>query len=269
MMNDVGLRSLFWTRRPAGVNEFLSTEDPLYRSPGKLLLDAILENNPKEVEALLQHGVDPNFTLGLMIDRSVSSTQTNEHDDGRTRLSPESNNDYWANMDKVFLWKKFFGDTPTPVHVAVLNVYHQGQYRSALARALQILELLLKYGGDVSFGSHNIFLRPDRLIETNPLDLATGIQRMAMMSMLEKAETAILKAADIMRSYVNENKGQGKKHRIPFELVSLVSLEETMDFLYVNQSRRKPSSSSSLAIKVITSDGSRMLIKDHQNGEKS
>lgn len=46
-----------------------------------------------------------------------------------------------------------------------------------------------------------------------------------MMTMLEKAETAILRAADIMRTHVNDSKGHTKKNLIPFELVTFVSLE--------------------------------------------
>lgn len=105
----------------------------------------------------------------------------------------------------------------------------------------------MKNGGDPSYTSHNLFLCPDRLIETSPIDLATGVQRMAMMTMLEKAETAILRAADIMRTHVNDSKGHTKKNRIPFELVTFVSLERILDFLYVNGNRKR-------AIKVIASD---------------
>ena len=231
-------------------SDFSLTGDPLNRSPGKRLVDAILGNNTKEVEALLQHGVDPNVTLGLVISRGRNKEDTAST--SRTRMNSENLENYAATMDKIFLWKKFFGDAPTSIHLAVLNVYHQNQYRWPLERALNILELLLRYGGNVSYSSHNLFLRPDRVIETNPIDLATGIQRMAMMLMLEKAENAILRAADIMRGYIDESKVEVKRHKIPFELVSLVSLEKTLDFLYVNGT----------TIKVITSDGSRVLVEN-------
>ena len=263
-MVDTISRSLFGFLAVQGAR-FPLNVDPIGRSPGKQLLDAILENNAKEVEALLQHGVDPNVTLGLLASRSVSPVdESSNGKDNRMKVTPEILDDYAANMDKIFLWKKFFGDAPTPVHVAVLNIYHQNQYRRALERALQILGLLLRYGGDVTYASHNIFMRPDRLIETSPIDLATGIQRMAMMTMLEKAEAAIVKAADIMRSHVDDKKLEVKRHRIPFELVSLVSLQKTLDFLYISEGKRR-ASASNLNIRVITSDGSRILMKNHEN----
>lgn len=229
--------------------KFSLTEDPLNRSPGKRLVDAILANNAKEVEELLQHGVDPNMTVGLMLGHGRRGDGSLAR---QTRISQENLNVYAATMDRIILFKKFFGDAPTPLHVAVLNVYRQNQYRRSVERALHILELLLRYGGNVSHSSHNVFLRPDRVIETNPIDLATGIQRMAMMLMLEKAETAIVRAADIMRNYIDESKVEVKRHKVPFELVSLVSLEKTLDFLYVNES----------TIKVVTSDGSRVTMKN-------
>lgn len=254
--------------------KFSLTEDPLNRSPGKRLVDSILANNAKEVEALLQHGVDPNVTLGLVMSRGGGATYHNS-EDSITSSAPQEQtriktwgalDDYSATMDKIFLWKKCFGDSPTTLHVAVLNVYHQNQYRRSLERALHILELLLRYGGNVSHSSHNVFLRPDRVIETNPIDLATGIQRMAMMLTLEKAESAILRAADIMRSYVDESKViEGERHKVPFELVSLVSLEKTLDFLYVSESRR--AAQSETIVNVITSDASRVLVNKSQVNE--
>lgn len=122
-----------------GPGKFSFLEDCRDRSAGRLLLDAILANNVEEVEALLQHGVNPNVTLGL----AVSHTDASVSDGNgiQTKITPESIDDYAATMDEVFLWKKFFGDAPTCMHIAVLNVYRQNRYRRALEGAVQILEL--------------------------------------------------------------------------------------------------------------------------------
>jgi hypothetical protein len=67
-----------------------------------------------------------------------------------------------------------------------------------------------------------------------------------------------------MRSHLDDKKLEVTRHRIPFELVSLVSLQKTLDFLYISEGKRR-ASASNLNFRVITSDGSRILMKNHEN----
>ena len=114
------------------------------------------------------------------------------------------------------------------------------------------------------------------MIETHSLDLAAGIQRMAMMLMLDKAEQAIVKATDTLRNYrVDESQVPTtepiRKHQIPFELVNLETLDKTLDFLYTNKDssrtprRAPPSSFANRSIQIITTDGSQMLLPNEDD----
>jgi hypothetical protein len=258
-----------------------------YTPPGKRLLDAILQNRFKEVQALLEDGADPNVSLAIISSRFIFTDQ-------------ESQNKA-LSIDKVFLWKKIFGEAPTPVHVAVILIYHYSTRHKLLQRrdldkALQILTLLLQHGGDVSMASNNIFLRKAPAVtQTNPLDLALGVQRMTLWMHLETPEAAMIQAVDIMRREHNHNHNHHhnnnnnnnnndesstisdrsssnhttntasssmttqRKNRIPFALVSLPLLDKLQAVLFSTHSFKDPSHPDNNSdISFVTSDGSRI-----------
>jgi hypothetical protein len=239
------------------------------------LLDAILQNRFKEVQALLEDGADPNVSLAIISSRFIFTDQ-------------ESQNKA-LSIDKVFLWKKIFGEAPTPVHVAVILIYHYSTRHKLLQRrdldkALQILTLLLQHGGDVSMASNNIFLRKAPVVvQTNPLDLALGVQRMTLWMHLETPEAAMIQAVDIMRREDNHHNNNDessisdrsssnnttntasssmptqRKNRIPFELVSLPLLDKLQAVLFSTHNNKDPSHPDNNSdITFVTSDGSRI-----------
>lgn len=215
-------------------------DDPML-TPGRRLLDAILANELNTVQLLLEHGVNPNDCIGIISSHFVFTEQQQQ--------------DKVLRLDKVFLWKKIFGEAPTPVHIAVVNVYHRAAHRRELKKALGILKLLLDHGGDVSQVSHNIFLRKfPVVIETNPLDLALGVQRMTLWMHLEHSEQALVHAVDIMRAkYDPTSMAVQRVHRIPFQLVSLPLLDRVQEILF---SKRLTADQDS-DITFVSSDGSR------------
>jgi hypothetical protein len=253
------------------------------------LLDAILQNGLKEVQALLEDGADPNVSL------AISTSPFLFTDDQRSTRSSQSKDNAWSSIDKVFLWKKIFGEAPTPVHVAVILIYHYStrhhklssllQRSTDLDKALQILTLLLQHGGDVSMASNNIFLRKstNTVIQTNPLDLALGVQRMTLWMHLETPEAAMIQAVDIMRREDNHHNNNDessisdrsssnnttntasssmptqRKNRIPFELVSLPLLDKLQAVLFSTHNNKDPSHPDNNSdITFVTSDGSRI-----------
>lgn len=76
--------------------------------------------------------------------------------------------DRYSYMDQVFLWKRCLGESPTLIHVAVLNVYHRhvngtgiGGFimrRHEVDKALKILNLMMIFGGRATQTSSNVFL---------------------------------------------------------------------------------------------------------------
>ena len=198
---------------------------------GKRLFEAILRNKLKDVKTLLESGADPNISLAII------RSQLALDQEAEAKAQEEDLCDYkLRELDNVFLWKKLFGETPTLVHIAVMNVYHCNSSHRDCENALKILKLLLKHGGEVGHTSNNMFLRR-KMIATNPLDLALGVQRMTLWMNIEKAESAMIKAVDIMRQHhhnsSNNNKqGQPRSHSVPFELVSLQLLDRVETILF-------------------------------------
>lgn len=183
------------------------------------LLEAILKNNHKEVRRQLEQGIDSNTSLSIGPSSFIS--------DDETKFSENR----MLSLEKAFLWKKILGETPTMIHVGVLNVYHRHNHQKGdVEKALQILDLLVEYGGDVSQCSINIFLRKG-FVKSNPLDLAMGMQRMSIWMKMEKTEAAMAKAVAILKKE-RKSKPPFTTNKIPFELVSLPLVDTAKNFLF-------------------------------------
>lgn len=218
-------------------------EEDLSSSPGQRLLEAIVNNRHPEVQTLLENGADPNTPLGII----------------NSECEKEEFSDKIASIDRAFLWKKLFGEAPTPLHLSVINVYHRSDRRRELKGALEILSLLLKHGGDISITSNNIFLRKYP-IETNPLDLALGVQRMTLWLHLEKPEAAMIQAVDLIREHYDSKKPIVRSNKVPFELVSLPHLDVVKGILFVNVGPD---------VCIVSSDGTRQSMNGMEGMEET
>jgi hypothetical protein len=229
-------------RRPEDV-------DDRFRSPGKRLFEAILRNRLLDVKIILENGADPNVSLAIVRSHLVITRE--EQQDHKV-----------PDLDNVFLWKKLFGESPTPVHIAVMNVYHCNHSHRDLEKALKILKLLLQHGGDVGHKSVNMFLQR-KMIATNPLELALGVQRMTLWMNIEKAETAMIKAVEIMRQHYDPSKPIVRSRSVPFELVSLQLLDRVESLLFASHS------TSSSDITFVSSDVEYPALDDDDDGKTS
>jgi hypothetical protein len=122
------------------------------------------------------------------------------------------------------------------------------------------------------------------VVQTNPLDLALGVQRMTLWMHLETPEAAMSQAVDIMRREDNHHSNNHescsisdrsssnnttntasssmptqRKNRIPFELVSLPLLDKLQAVLFSTHNNKDPSHPDNNSdITFVTSDGSRI-----------
>jgi hypothetical protein len=116
-----------------------------------LLLSAILRNCPVEVQQILSQddrgkSINPNFIVSFGKIKNLTTTTTT------------------ITIDQVFKLKRLLGETPTALHIAVLNVYCQytgggggpggqkflisfipGHRRGEVDKAIQILKILVEY----------------------------------------------------------------------------------------------------------------------------
>jgi hypothetical protein len=155
------------------------------------LFDAILTNSLDEVRVGLEDGADPNLNLTM-----ISSYH-------QFKSSGKS-----ESLDKVLLWKKNVGVAPTPVHVAVINIYHRFLREKGLDKALAILEIVLQHGGDVSRSTDNLFLwdieGKERSVVnhlTNSLDLALVLKKTLSKTQTYEHADVMDQALSLMREY--------------------------------------------------------------------
>jgi hypothetical protein len=191
-------------------------------------LDAILKNDLKGVRLHVDRGANPNVILSLTATSSSGSS---------TFSSSIHNNNM---IDKVFLWKKLFGEEATLVHIAIVNIYHRSCYkrlRRELDTALSIFKLLLVHGADVSTKVPNLFVRefPHRT-ESTPMDLGLGLKRMALCSMQSggKPEAAMDAAVILMQEHyqMSNNNGNKKSKKIPWNMVSVQGMDLMRELLF-------------------------------------
>lgn len=222
------------------------------------LLDAILGNAISRVKNILSRGIaDPNTCLG------IGPAVTAKSNDTETPLAETTSNNNAVTMnafkalapaqptssaqktiakmksiDKVFTWTRVFGDSPTLVHIAVLNIYHRHKRSRELERALGILELLLEHGGAIDYRSMNIYLKSVALA-SNPLDFAIGLQKKALYQKKENLAYAMTQAVGILRKPWRGG-GEGmtynslniETNKIPFELVTFGCIDSAKNYLY-------------------------------------
>ena len=145
------------------------------------LFDAILTNSLDEVRVGLEDGADPNQNLKM-----ISSYH-------QFKSSGKS-----ESLDKVLLWKKNVGVAPTPVHVAVINVYLRFLREKGLEKALKILERVLEYGGDVSRTTDNLFLWDVEGKERSVVNHLTSSLDLALVLKKTLSKTQTFEHADAM-----------------------------------------------------------------------
>lgn len=182
------------------------------------LICAIQKNSVQQVKQYLETGADPNALLVL----------TGRH----------------KSIDMIFLWKRIFGESATPVHIAIINVYHHStrSKRGQMDKALEIFELMLQYGGDVSTRNTNMFLGVSQTRNisqaVSPMDLVQGLKRLVLITMASggNAEAALDAALHIMRRYYRQNvlkMDQGKNSRkLPFNFISCEEIDKMRVFVF-------------------------------------
>mmetsp|Transcript_593 Transcript_593/g.1008 ORF Transcript_593/g.1008 Transcript_593/m.1008 type:complete len:295 (-) Transcript_593:2819-3703(-) len=221
------------------------------------LLDAILGNAISRVKNILSRGAaDPNTCLGIGPVNTTSNDS--EHPLGETTSNNAVTNTMNAfkafsqaqqtsstqkkiakmkSVDKVFTWTRVFGNCPTLVHIAVLNIYHRHKRSRELERALGILELLLEHGGAVDYRSMNLFLKSVGLA-SNPLDFAIGLQKKALYQKKKNLAYAMTQAVGILRKPwkggggTTYNSMNIETNNIPFELVTFGCIDSAKNYLY-------------------------------------
>jgi hypothetical protein len=121
-----------------------------------LLLSAILRNCPVDVQQILSQddrgkSINPNFIVSFGKTKNLTTTTTTTTSSSIT-------------IDQVFKLKRLLGETPTALHIAVLNVYCQytggggspggqkflvsfipGHRRGEVDKAIEILKILVEY----------------------------------------------------------------------------------------------------------------------------
>ncbi|KAL3936341.1 MAG: hypothetical protein SGBAC_008324 [Bacillariaceae sp.] len=220
------------------------------------LLDAILGNATSRVKNILSRGVaDPNTYLGIgpaVTAKSNDESPLAETTSGNAVTmnafkafapvqptnSAQKTIAKMKSIDKVFTWTRVFGDSPTLVHIAVLNIYHRHKRSRELERALGILELLLEHGGAIDYRSMNIYLKTVALA-SNPLDFAIGLQKKALYQRKENLAYAMTQAVGILRKPWKGG-GEGttynslniETNKIPFELVTFGCIDSAKNYLY-------------------------------------
>jgi hypothetical protein len=208
---------------------------PDKKSTGKQLLDAILKNDLKGVHFHLDHGAtNPNVVLGL-----TTTTTTSSPTDGSSSSIHHHHHNNNNMIDKVFLWKKLFGEAATLVYIAIVNIYHCSCHQRAFEAALSIFKLLLVHGADVSTKVPNLFVREfPHLTESTPMDLALGIQRMALCSMPSggKPEAAMEAAVALMKDHYHPSSSNttttNSKKMIPFNMVLVQGMDLMRELLF-------------------------------------
>ncbi|CAJ1959332.1 unnamed protein product [Cylindrotheca closterium] len=221
------------------------------------LLDAILGNAISRVKNLLSRGVaDPNTCLGIGPVNAASNNDAETPLVETTSNNAIKNNGFKAfspaqptrntskmveqmkSIDKVFKWTRVFGNSPTLIHIAVLNIYHRHTRSRDLERALGILELLLEHGGAVDYRSMNIYLRSVAMA-SNPLDFAIGLQKKALYQKKENLAFAMTQAVGILRKPwkggeegITYNSQNIETNKIPFELVTFGCIDSAKNYLY-------------------------------------
>jgi hypothetical protein len=175
-------------------------------SSGRQLFDAILTNSLDEVRVRLEDGFDPNTHLSM-----IGSYQ-------QFKSSGKS-----ECLDKVLLWKKNIGEAPTPVHVAVINVYLRYLQSDGCEKALEILKVLLEHGGSVRKTSDNIFLwdveGKERSVLNHPttaLDLALVLKKTLGHHRRDDHANLMDQVLSLMRDHDTE----GRTAKIPTVKVS-------------------------------------------------
>ena len=227
----------------------------------QLLLDAIIGNAVNRVKNILSRGLaDPNTCLG--IGPSVPTIVSNHdvakplplgetHANRSTVVStafkvfainrgkkncPSTQTTKIQTLDKVFSWARVFGDAPTFVHLAILNIYHRHKRPRQLKQSLVILEMLLEHGGAVNNRSMNIHLGKNALA-SNPLDFALGVQRKALYQRKESLALAMTQAVGILRrpcqGQTNYDSSLAiETNEIPFELFAFECLNSVNSYLF-------------------------------------
>ena len=187
---------------------------------GRQLFDAILTNSLDEVKVRLEDGFDPNTNLSM-----IGSYQ-------QFKSSGKS-----ECLDRVLLWKKNLGEAPTPVHVAVINVYLRYLQADGCEKALEILKLLLEHGGSVRKTSDNIFLwdveGKERSVLNHPttaLDLALVLKKTLGIHRRDDHANLMDQVLVLMRNHDTE----GRHAKIPTVRVS-GSLVDSMSNLLLSE----------------------------------
>ena len=235
-------------------------EQHLEQQPQQLL-DAILGNAISRVKNILARGIaDPNTCLAIGPATVPSNDRTNnplgETNSTNTAAtitsltpfkafatSPQTENnrkqiEKMKSIDKVFTWTRVFGNSPTFVHIAIMNIYKCHSRTRELERALGILELLLQHGGVVDHRSMNTHLKSSVPLASNPLDLAIGLQKKALYQKRESLAFAMTQAVGILRKPwhsgedVTYNSSNIETNNIPFELVTFGCIDSAKGYLY-------------------------------------
>ncbi len=188
-------------------------------SSQRAFLSALVKNNLGEVRTQLSSGMDPNFAvhIGLMggtgLDGdppSVSESGVTADDEGigqqNLQLSMKA-----LCLDHVFLFKRILGDSPSPLHLAILNVYFRTKHfssryllrqnRDEFDKAMAIFRLLLEFGANIRHTSFQAMASmhgetPGTSLNT-PLDLAERIHRLACLVDANKA-TSLAKGSKVI-----------------------------------------------------------------------
>jgi hypothetical protein len=147
----------------------------------RALLSAVLKNDADQVRTALKGGVDPNFAIHIGLTGGASGGGPKDggghnYDENGCHNQEEPLSVKASCLDQVFLFKRMLGDSPAPLHIAILNVYycrtkqqpcppgrksssrylagrqnvtHHAAQQRQLDCAMAILRLLLEHGADI------------------------------------------------------------------------------------------------------------------------
>jgi hypothetical protein len=149
----------------------------------RAFLSALVRNNLDQIQILIKGGIDPNFAIhiGLMGGAEGGTRTTtgqspelngrfHHHPSGRTTDDTKVWTEHHQQqqqclpmraqcLDHVFLFKRILGDCPSPLHLAILNIYFRTKHpssryllrqnRDELDRAITIFTLLIENGAKI------------------------------------------------------------------------------------------------------------------------
>lgn len=202
------------------------SNDSVVGSSQRAFLSALLRNNLDQIRILLKGGVDPNFAIhiGLMGGGPVlggNHTTTRMDDDGMNEKHHQVLSMKALCLDHVFLFKRILGEAPSPLHLAILNIYFRTKHyssryllrqnRDEFDKAVAIFKLLLENGANLHQTSFQAMVNVDeqRPHANTPLTLAERIYRISCLVDTTKPATVTKTGvvADLqttMRNVVNQ-----------------------------------------------------------------